>query len=71
MRRFETKEEEILISSFETSKDDLVRIACCAVSAYCAMHSVTAQPKIICCDYDDDFGNSVLVRGKFIREIKE
>lgn len=70
MRKIETLDNDILISSFDSSVDDLIKVACCLTSAFIALHPTPHMPKVIINDYDDIYGNSVLVEFRYPKEIK-
>lgn len=70
MASYVTNDSDILISSFSRSVDELIKIACCVTTAFVAMHPTPHMPNVIINDYDDLYGNSVLIEFKHTEKVK-
>ena len=67
---FQTKFEDIMMCSEETSIDDLIKIASCALSAFCALHPLSEQPRLIVNEWSEEYGNSVFIVGKYMQKVE-
>lgn len=68
--KIETVDGDFMISSFDLSPDDLVRVACACCSALIMLHPSPHLPKLLINDYDDYYGNSVWVQYRYQKKLK-
>lgn len=69
--KIETVDGDFMISSFDLSADDLVRVACACCSALIMLHPSPHLPKLLINDYDDYYGNSVWVQYRYQKKIDD
>lgn len=66
----ETIKNDIMISSFTASPDELLRCSVGVATAFQMLHPTPFQPVCILNEYDDYFGNSVNLVFKYQQPIK-
>lgn len=66
----ETIKNDIMISSFTASPDELLRCSVGVATAFNMLHPTPFPPVCVLNEYDDYFGNSVNLVFKYQRPIK-
>ncbi len=69
--RYLTKTNDIMISSYELSPDELLRCAVGVTTALHLLHPTQFLPRVFINEFDEDFGNSVNIEFKYHTPRKE
>ena len=69
--KIKTVDGDFMISSFDLSPDDLVKIACACCSALAMKYPSPHLPRLIINENDKFYGNSVWVNYRYHKEVEE